>query len=154
MKVGSSSEYFVTQEEMGAGCCQKPYFKVIDLASNEVVYSITHDSCITAACCCGDVVYDVSAGGVNEGRLTKHWAGGNTAPLACFVECTNANTFVIDFPPRASPKEKAALVGAQLLIVSRQLDSKDIKYSKKCSSKFHLRTLRIINIRMMADIDK
>ena len=118
VKKGMSSEFHITQEQDGCGCCQKPLLKVFDLKSNIVLYTIHHDSCITNACCCGDVVFDVrDANGTTVGALTKHWAGGSTQTCGWGIECTNANTFVIDFPKAATNREKTALVGAQLLIV-------------------------------------
>ena len=52
------------------------------------------------------------------GTMTKHWGGGSGGAFACCSEMFNASTHVLDFPKDATPRQKAALVGATLLIVS------------------------------------
>ena len=85
---------------------------------NQVIYTIHHNSCITAACSCNDVVYDVNdENGQTVGSLTKYWAGGLKGCAGCCREMSNADTFVIDIPENASNRQKTALIGAQLLMV-------------------------------------
>jgi len=108
-------QFYVGQE--GMGCCQKPNYSITDKRSGQVIYTITHPSCVTWACCCGDVVYDIlDHGGAQVGSITKYWAGGKTGCNALWIESFNASTFVIDFPEGATSRQKVALIGAQLLI--------------------------------------
>jgi len=117
VKIGESSEFYVIQGQTGIGCCQDPLFSVIDMKTNELIYTVTYGSCCTAAWRCDDVTYEINTPkGDAIGTMTKHWGGGSGGAFACCSEMFNASTHVLDFPKDATPRQKAALVGATLLI--------------------------------------
>lgn len=114
VKINETPEFFAIQKEMTSTlCCTKPFYKIRDLKEDKVVYTVSHDSCVTSAVCCGDVVYHVED---NErklvGNLTKYWGGGKS----CWTECTSASTFVLKFPENATNRQKVALIAMQLLL--------------------------------------
>ena len=63
--------------------------------------------------------------------MTKHWGGGSGGAFACCSEMFNASTHVLDFPKDATPRQKAALVGATLLIVSFKMINETLKNMAK-----------------------
>ncbi|MCQ2820033.1 MAG: hypothetical protein MJ252_22430, partial [archaeon] len=119
-----SGVYFGKVQEP-CSCCS-PVFNVYN-KDNLIRYSIFIDCCQCGFCCrtsfCGklsEAVFNIFEGnstqGVPVGKITRKVRGFENL-------ISDADTFVLEFPPSASPEEKLMLIGSVLMIDYRYYES-------------------------------
>ena len=100
-------------------CCKDVFGLIIsDSSTGRDKYILKNTYCqaqccekCDSSCCCPNLYLYIHDAETDQqvGIVTKKWT---SVAREC---CTNADTIIIEFPSKATPEDKAALIGATLL---------------------------------------
>lgn len=110
-------------------------FELID-GENNLKYTIEGGCCEAGLCCCGtcskstNVQYRIMQDGNQNGLITK-------TPSKGYEKYTNADSYTVQFPNKATPEDKMLLIVASLMIdyqyFEKKLDDDDCGPSSACA---------------------
>ena len=110
-------------------------FEVIN-EENTVTYTIEAGCCEAGLCCCGkcaktsNVQFKIMQDGNQNGLITK-------SPSKGYEKYTNADSYTVQFPGKATPEEKMLLIVAALMIdyqyFEKEVDDEDCGPSGVCA---------------------